>query len=78
MPKALLLASARALGRSACRLIAVELNELFGTVHQLNVPNTDTAQWSNWIIRDAFTLDELETSEWFDEVMNAVLAERAA
>jgi len=78
VPKALLLASARALGRSACRLIAVELNELFGTVHQLNVPNTDTAQWSNWIIRDAFTLDELETSEWFDEVMNAVLAERAA
>ena len=69
------LAVHRFLARSACRLLAVQPENVFGELEQVNLPAT-TTQYPNWRHRLSLDLEAWETDSRFAAVSAVLQAER--
>jgi (1->4)-alpha-D-glucan 1-alpha-D-glucosylmutase len=80
MPEAtaeLALAVHRFLARSACRLLAVQPENVFDELEQINLPATSTAQYPNWRCRSSLDLESWEADPRFAALAEVLQAERA-
>ena len=70
------LAVHRFLARTPCQVLAVQSENVFGDVEQLNLPATTGAQYPNWRHRGALELELWEEDPRFVTVAEALRAER--
>ena len=66
----------RFLARSTCRLLAVQPENVFGMLEQINLPATTTAHYPNWRRRVSLDLGSWEADPRFADTVAALRAER--
>jgi 4-alpha-glucanotransferase len=72
---AMIVAVHRFLGRTPCRLFAVQLDDALGAVEQANLPGT-VGEHPNWRRKIAVAIEDLGDHALFRDVTEAVAAER--
>lgn len=60
------------LGRTPCKLLGVQLEDLVGQREQLNVPGTTEDRYPNWRQRIAVPLEDVAAEPWFQSITQAV------